>query len=190
MKFLRNREALFMIPELPLVEDRYNTYSSSFTAGASATKPTTRKTVKKKIKKKMSSVHTSLVNALSIVDSRQGNLFPDVSKNNNKTCPLFCEQNSVATASTADLSDDENDISLKGSSSSSESDSDENIEGKREKRGAALLVPKAPLLKGSRRWGEQIPFLVGGCDDQHYLYANVRRLRRDSPPVCPVRWKE
>jgi hypothetical protein len=187
MKFLRNREALFMIPELPSVEDRYNTYSSSFTAGASPTKPLTRKTAKK-IKKNIHTVHTSLANALSIVDSRQRNLFPDVSENNNKTCPLFCEQNSVATASTADLTDDENDIYSK-ESSSSEGDSDEYTEDKKEKPGAALLVQKAPLLKGSRRWGEQNP-LLGQCDDQHYLYANVRRLRGDSPPVCPVRWKE
>jgi hypothetical protein len=169
MKFLSNREALFMIPELPSVEDHY-TYSSSFSASTSPTKPINRKTDKK------STVHTSFVNALSIVDSRQ-NLFLDVS--NNK-CPLHCEQDSVATASTVDtaeLTDEENDISSKG---------DEKRESKEEEReAAALVLPKAPLLRGSRRWGEQNT-LTGG-DEQHYLYVNVRRLRRDSPPVCPVR---
>lgn len=175
MKFLANRDALFMIPELPVLEDHY---SSSFTTG---TKPRARKSAKKthsivghtnptkQSKTNNSILQKSLAKALSIVDS--GGLLAE--NYYSKLSPIQSSQNSITTCSTAELTDEESDISSK----------DEKRESKEEKREAAGLFPKAPLLRGNRRWNEQ-----NSCTgEEHFLYSNVRRRRSDNPPVCPVR---
>lgn len=182
MKFLSNRDALFMIPELPLVEEHY---SSSFTAGASPTKPRTRKTAKmnkatnfttttetKTKKKKKSIVRTSLAKALSIVDKATFSV-----KQQKMSSPVQSSLNSVTTCSTASLTDEESEIS------SNDNDKDyEKREAKEEKREAAALW-EAPLLRGNRRWDEQSLKL----GDEHFLYTKVRQKRSDSAPICPVR---
>lgn len=165
MKFLSHREALFMIPEVPSIEEQYA--SKSFTAGTHPMKPRTRKFKKKK----KSTVSSSLAKALSIVNSNS-NLN---SSNKQKVgAQLHSSQNSVTTCSTASLTDEDSDISSKGNFEKREAS-----EGKRE----AAALWEAPLLRGHRRWCEQSQYL----GDEHYLYAKVRRRRSDVPPVCPVR---
>ncbi len=160
MKFLSHREALFMIPEVPSIEEQYA--SKSFTAGTHPLKPRTRKFKKKK----KSTVSSSLAKALSIVNSNS------VNKKYNSTNQS--SQNSVTTCSTASLTDEDSDISSKGHFEKREA-----REGKRE----AASLCEAPLLRGNRRWCEQSQYL----GDEHYLYAKVRRRRCDVPPICPVR---
>ena len=183
MKFLSTRDTLFMIPELPSAEDHY---SSSFTAGASSTKPRVRKTAKnqknsqttkpteEKSKKKKSKVHTSLTKALRFVDSQSEH---SVEQRNYSPKKLqFSPHNSVTTCSTASLTDEESDISSKGYF--------EKREAREEQReAAAATLWEAPLLRKNRRWDERNQYL----GDEHFLYANVRRRFHDSPPVCPVR---
>ena len=164
MKFLTHRNALFMIPELPSLEEQY---SSSFTAGTPPVKPRTQKTVKTK-KNKKSKAQTALAKALSIVDSE--NMFKSTTRKSRS--PLQSSQNSLTTCSTASLSDEESDISSKGNFEKPRA-----TEGKRE----AADLWDTPLLRGNRRWCEK------NLGDEHYMYVNVHGRRRDSPPVCPVR---
>lgn len=165
MKFLSHREALFMIPEVPSIEEQYT--SKSFTAGTHPLKPRTRK-----FKKKKSTVHFSLTKALRIVDSIEKDKY---NRKQKLGSPPQSSENSVTTCSTASLTSDEgSDISSKG-----HFEKRETSEAKRE----AAALWEAPLLRGNRRWCEQNQYL----GDEHYLYSKVRRRRRDSPPVCPVR---
>lgn len=155
VRFMSTRNTLFMIPEQPLLEEQF---SSSFTQGETPIKPRTRKTSNKFMmstaQQRKSIVRSSLEAALSIVDSAEKR---SAEKQHHSSA------SSVNTCSTAELTDEESDVSST----------------KQDKRQAAALWG-APLLRGNKRWNDKL-------GEEHFLYAKAGRKRSDSAPVCPRR---
>lgn len=213
MKFLNSRKNLFTISESsedPII-------SSSFTAGASPTKPTQRKTRKGK---KKSVVQKSLATALSIVAQRSSR---SVAKNNNYnldndsnhtsvtgtealkdastvstlTVSLESSQNSINTCSTASLTSADDDDSVYAKRQAKERASKarrrrSKTPSKKKRAGTNLLLPKEPpLIRGEMRWGESSNFRVLSEEDYHYAgIRSSRKMTRDVAPVMPVRSRD
>jgi len=145
MKFLTKKNALFTITEQEM-QSLEDSFSSSFTAGTQPTKPEARKPRKGgKKKKKKSILHKSLESALKLMDSRG-----DESEYDHPS------SNSLATASTASLSDEESRISPKQRKPQAKNmfskDKRRRAKGeRREKRDAYANIAKNVFSKDEKR---------------------------------------
>lgn len=196
MEFPSKMESLCMIPELPSLEDHYTSLSAmNISPAASPRREPTQICIAKKREKRKSIVHQSLINALRILDE------------SDECCSstefLDSSMTSIATTSTAPLTDDERETNNNSSFVHSTKDDSETscpsgapILGRicrwesctksRDSSDPSRASKKTQQQRQQKQQQHHQTNFSQKC--RHFRHDQFnRRKRHDRPPVCPVR---